>query len=205
MSIPINPHISVVTIGISSAIPIDFYRAIQVAGTQISTEAEVSLSKISGASLAIFIIDAQIGIDKNLVDYWDECRARQLPRLILVAGLSEGEIDFDDIVLIANRILDPVITPYLVLHGEDGKPNGVINIETSQTYDYSQKPPKVEMAGADLRNLVSEFAVEYLEQLEEFGSAGFIDGLIFPCIPYIPALGIGLNEARSYIELIPKL
>ena len=46
---------------------------------------------------------------------------------------------------------------------------------------------------------------EYQEQLEEFGDAGFPDGLLFPCIPFISSLGIGITEARRYIDLIPKL
>ncbi|NQW65180.1 MAG: hypothetical protein HQ452_04075 [Actinobacteria bacterium] len=207
MSIPINSHISALTIGISSAIPADFYEAIGLAGALLYTDidAEPDLTKLSGASLAIFMVNAQVGIDSNMVALWDACRESQLPRLLMVSGLSEGEIDFDDIVMIANRILDPVVTPFLVLHDESGQPNGLIDIATSQTYDYSKNPTKIATADEDLITLVSEFAVEYQELLEEFGDAGFADGLLFPCIPFISSLGIGITEARRYIDLIPKL
>lgn len=205
MSIPINPHISAVTIGISSAIPSDFYSTLGVTGLLIPTENEPELSKLSGSSVAIFLVDAQIGIDKNLVTYWDACRELQLPRLILVSNLSDGEIDFDDIVMIANRILDPVITPFLVLHGEDGTPNGLINISTSQTYDYSKTPTEISAADEDLITLVSEFAVEYQDQVAEFGEAGFADGLLFPCIPFIQKLGIGAAETQRYLLTIARL
>ena len=207
MSIPINSHISALTIGISSVIPAAFYEAIGLAGALIytDTDAEPDLTKLSGASLAIFMVNAQVGIDSNMVALWDACRESQLPRLLMVSGLSEGEIDFDDIVMIANRILDPVVTPFLVLHDESGQPNGLIDIATSQTYDYSKNPAKIATADEDLVTLVSEFAVEYQELLEEFGDAGFADGLLFPCIAFIPSLGIGITEARRYINLIPKL
>ncbi len=168
-------------------------------------EVEPDLAKLSGKSIALFLISAQIGIPPNLVAYWDCARELQLPRLILVSGLTDGEIDFDDIVMIANRILDPVVTPFLVLHAENGLPNGLINIATSQTYNYATAPTTITAADPDLITLVSEFAAEYREQLEEFGEAGFADGLLFPCIPFIPELQIGIAEAQSYITLIPKL
>lgn len=205
MSIPITPHISAGVIGVSAAIPANFLESLELQGEILLCEVEPDLAKLSGKSIALFLINAQIGIPPNLVAYWDCARELQLPRLILVAGLTDGEIDFDDIVMIANRILDPVVTPFLVLHAENGRPNGLINIATSQTYNYSTAPTTITAADPDLITLVSEFAAEYREQLEEFGDAGFADGLLFPCIPFIPELQIGIAEAQSYITLIPKL
>ena len=205
MSIPITPHISAGVIGVSAAIPANFLESLELQGEILRCEADPDLAKLSGKSIALFLINAQIGIPPNLVAYWDCARELQLPRLILVSGLTDGEIDFDDIVMIANRILDPVVTPFLVLHAENGLPNGLINIATSQTYNYATAPTTITAADPDLITLVSEFAAEYREQLEEFGEAGFADGLLFPCIPFIPALQIGIAEAQSYITLIPKL
>lgn len=205
MSIPITPHISAGVIGVSAAIPANFLESLELQGEILRCEVEPDLAKLSGKSIALFLINAQIGIPPNLVAYWDCARELQLPRLILVAGLTDGEIDFDDIVMIANRILDPVVTPFLVLHAENGRPNGLINIATSQTFNYSTAPITITAADPDLITLVSEFAAEYREQLEEFGEAGFADGLLFPCIPFIPELQIGIAEAQSYITLIPKL
>lgn len=205
MSIPITPHISAGVIGVSAAIPANFLESLELQGEILRCEVEPDLAKLSGKSIALFLINAQIGIPPNLVAYWDCARELQLPRLILVAGLTDGEIDFDDIVMIANRILDPVVTPFLVLHAENGRPNGLINIASSQTYNYATVPTTITAADPDLITLVSEFAAEYREQLEEFGDAGFADGLLFPCIPFIPELQIGIAEAQSYITLIPKL
>ena len=205
MSIPITPHISAGVIGVSAAIPANFLESLELQGEILLCEVEPDLAKLSGKSIALFLISAQIGIPPNLVAYWDCARELQLPRLILVSELTDGEIDFDDIVMIANRILDPVVTPFLVLHAENGRPNGLINIATSQTYNYSTAPTTITAADPDLITLVSEFAAEYREQLEEFGEAGFADGLLFPCIPFIPELQIGIAEAQSYITLIPKL
>ncbi|CAB4677370.1 unannotated protein [freshwater metagenome] len=205
MSIPITPHISAGVIGVSAAIPANFLESLALQGEILLCEVEPDLAKLSGKSIALFLLSAQIGIPPNFVAYWDCARELPLPRLILVSGLTDGEIDFDDIVMIANRILDPVVTPFLVLHAENGRPNGLINIATSQTYNYSTAPTTITAADPDLITLVSEFAAEYREQLEEFGEAGFADGLLFPCIPFIPELQIGIAEAQSYITLIPKL
>ena len=152
--------------------------------------------------LALVLINAQEGVSQQLAQWWSAAREKQIPRLIVVTDIDSGEIDFDDIVLIANRILDPVLTPYLVLHGENGEPTGIISLESLETTDYSTTPPTRSPAEHDLVELVNDFRTEFFTQRDEFGEAGFADGLLFPAIPYISKFGIGRAEITSYLNSI---
>ena len=115
-----------------------------------------------------------------------------------------SEIDFDDMAAIATRLLDPVVTPYLVLHAEDGSPSALINLDSLQLSDYSTGVRVVKESDPEHKVLVFEFRKEYLEALEEFGQDAFQQGLAFPAIPVIPNLKLGLFELLSYLAKLPS-
>jgi translation elongation factor EF-G len=82
------------------------------------------------------IVNAKTGVSPAMIDLWAHIAERQIPRLVIVNGLELSEIDFDDIVLILNRVLENVITPYLVLHDELGEPTGLISLADGIIHDY---------------------------------------------------------------------
>jgi len=170
--------------------------------SSIGRTADENLIDFPPCDLALVLINAQEGVSPQLAQWWSAAREKQIPRLIVVTDIDNGEIDFDDIVLIANRILDPVLTPYLVLHGENGEPTGIISLETLETTDYSTTPPTRSPAENDLVELVNDFRTEFFAHRDEFGEAGFADGLLFPAIPYISKFGIGRAEITSYLNSI---
>ena len=116
----------------------------------IGRTADENLIDFPPCDVALVLINAQEGVSQQLAQWWSAAREKQIPRLIVVTDIDSGEIDFDDIVLIANRILDPVLTPFLVLHGENGEPTGIISLETLETTDYSTTPPTRSPADNDL-------------------------------------------------------
>lgn len=157
---------------------------------------------LPSVDLLIFIIDAQVGVDSETISIWEKARNYQIPRLISICGLLTGENDFDDTVLILNRVLDPVITPYLVLHSDAGAPIGLISLDDYTTIDYSHSPPHRDHADSDLQEIVKTFRDEYLLLLDEYGVGGFSDGLLFPAIPLIPELNLGKAELLNYLTLL---
>ena len=171
-------------------------------GKSIERTADETFIDFPPCDLALVLINAQEGVSPQLAQWWSAAREKQIPRLIVVTDIDNGEIDFDDIVLIANRILDPVLTPYLVLHGENGEPTGIISLESLETTDYSTTPPTRSPAENDLVELVNDFRTEFFAHRDEFGEAGFADGLLFPAIPYISKFRIGRAEITSYLNLI---
>lgn len=207
MSSPNNSEISLLYVGQPRSALKEFSAILGINGeifdtASIDTASKDNLSVIPTCDLALVVISAQEGVSQQLIRWWSAAREKQIPRLIAVTDIEKGEIDFDDIVLIAQRVLDPVLTPYLVLHGENGDPIGTISLETLETTDYSKTPPTHSQAESDLVELVNDFRTEFFAHRDEFGEAGFADGLLFPAIPFISKLGIGRAEIISYIESI---
>ncbi|MEY4444036.1 MAG: hypothetical protein RL301_115 [Actinomycetota bacterium] len=165
----------------------------QILGVDLATAANPDLE------LAIFAMNAQSGLDQNTIDLWHSFDDLLTPRILLITGLTEGELDFDDAVLIARRVLDEVATPYLVLHDDAGNPAGLISLFDNQIIDYSND--KRYPAEPEHITLVSEFREEFLNQLEAAGDNGFESGIYFPAIPIVPPK-IGVDLAKSYIERI---
>lgn len=90
--------------------------------------------------VAIFAINPAAGIDNETIELWRSFDEYQTPRLVVVGVLEGVDMDFDDAVLLANRVFDLLVTPYLVLHGESGTPIGTISLEDLTTKDYSTNP-----------------------------------------------------------------
>lgn len=156
---------------------------------------------LNGSTAIALIINAQSGVSKSMIDFWSFVSERQYPRMIMVMGLELSESDFDDIVMIANRVLEPVTTPFLVLHDEIGEPSGLISLADLTVYDYSQRPIQNYLADIELQSLVSEFKSEFDTQMQEFENDGFINGLEVPAIPIVLGKGIGVDQAKKYFEL----
>ncbi|MCX6455190.1 MAG: hypothetical protein NT057_02900 [Actinobacteria bacterium] len=159
---------------------------------------------LEGADAAIFIVSANEGISTGDAQLWSLARELYIPSLVAITEIEMSEIDFDDMAAIATRLLDPVVTPYLVLHDEDGSPSALINLDSLQLSDYSTGVRIVKESDPEHKVLVFEFRKEYLEALEEFGQDAFQQGLAFPAIPVIPNLKLGLFELLSYLAKLPS-
>jgi hypothetical protein len=154
----------------------------------------------SESDLAIFAIDPSAGIDQATIDLWQSLDEYQVPRLVVVTHLEKLEADFDDAVMIATRVFDQMITPYLVLHDEAGMPAALIGLADLQIIDYSTSPKTIKGSDEEHQTLVQEFREEFLELLEASGENAFIAGLLFPAIPLWIERGIGVDIVESYIR-----
>ena len=123
-----------------------------------------------------------------------------MPRLVVVNELEGSDSDFDDAVLLANRVFDPLVTPYLVLHDDAGNPSALIDLETLEVIDYSQSPTSRRDSEPEHKELVADFRSEYLEAVEDAGESAFEAGLLFPAIPVVISKGIGVDIVNAFIE-----
>ena len=152
--------------------------------------------------VAIFVINPNSGVDEQTVGNWNALDEYQTPRIVVVSELESGEADFDDAVLLANRLFDQVVTPYLVLHDDLGAPCALISLETQEIIDYSQSPEKTIASDPEHKTLVSEFVEEYTSHLAVMGDGAFAAGLLFPAIPLIINKRIGVEIVRKYLSEI---
>uniref|UniRef100_UPI0040491486 hypothetical protein n=1 Tax=Candidatus Planktophila sp. TaxID=2175601 RepID=UPI0040491486 len=156
------------------------------------------------ADLAIFAINPAAGIDELTINNWRALDDFQTPRMLLVTGLDGQDLDFEDAVILANRVLDIFVTPYLVLHGENGEPAALIRLQDLEIIDYSTKPPTLRHSEPEHEELVREFREEYFEQISEMDDGAFGAGILFPAIPINIAKEIGLDIVDRYIASLPS-
>ena len=156
----------------------------------------------SQSDLAIFAINPSAGVDQETIALWAELDEFQIPRLVVVTHLEKQEADFDDAVMIANRVFSPMATPFLVLHDETGLPVALISLSDLTIIDYSTTPPTTGMCEPEHETLVQEFRDEYIELVQASGEDAFSAGLLFPAIPLWIEKGIGVDIVNRYIDQI---
>jgi len=155
---------------------------------------------IAESELAIFAINPAAGIDQETIDLWSALTDFQLPRLVVVNELDGSDADFEDAIMLANRVFDQLVTPYLVLHSETGNPIALISLTDLQIIDYSTKPATTSPSEAEHQELVAEFREEYLEEIAGAGENAFAAGLLFPAIPIVISNGLGIDIVKSFID-----
>ena len=156
----------------------------------------------SQSDLAIFAINPSAGVDQETIALWAELDEFQIPRLVVVTHLEKQEADFDDAVMIANRVFSPMATPFLVLHDETGLPVALISLSDLTIIDYSTSPPTTGMCEPEHETVVQEFRDEYIELVQGSGENAFAAGLLFPAIPLWIEKGIGVDIVNRYIDQI---
>ena len=160
----------------------------------------VSPEEPSECDLAIFVVNPASGISPESIEQWEGLNESMVPRLVAVTGLENPEADFDDAVLLANRVFDLTVTPFLVLHDEEGVACALISLEDLKVHDYTTSPPKITESEPEHKTLVEEFRNEYLAALDVMGKDGFPAGLMFPAIPVWIEKGIGVDIVKNYIQ-----
>jgi len=158
----------------------------------------------SDAEVVVILASAKTGVDQQIISSWQSFREGYVPALIVVLDFEDGEVDFEDMSAILGKMLEPVVTPYLVLHAEDGRGVGLINLESLQVTDYSTKNGIERDSDPEHKELVKEFAEELKEALHEGGWDQFIQGLIIPAIPLNLENSLGVIEIKRFLNLIPS-
>jgi hypothetical protein len=187
---PIKPNLQVSVLGKSSVEVAQFFGLTPV--------------ELEASDVAIFTVSAVDGISPENIERWSVARELYIPSLVLITELSNGEVDFDDMSAIAGRMLDEVITPFLVLHDDDGSPSALIDLDSLRLSDYSGPNRVDKESDPEHKVLVFEFRKEYLEKLEEYGPTGFQDGLSFPALPFVPTNGLGSFEIANLLNNLPS-
>ena len=150
----------------------------------------------------IYLFSATTGLETWVSEHWSHARELYIPSLVAVTDLDKTEdLDFEDATLIIGRMLDPVITPHLILHGDQGEPIALIDIEKLTITRYDLSPVETSPAESEHNLLVLEFRQELFNKYEEMGREGFEQGLLFPAIPLILSRN-GLGTREIYQQLL---
>jgi len=158
----------------------------------------------SEAEVVVIIASAKDGISQNLINDWASFRESYIPAIVLILDFETGEVDFEDMSAIVGKMLEPVVTPYLVLHADNGDPIALINLEDLKISNYSDNQRVQQDSDPEHQELVAEFADELRLSLQEGGWEQFVQGLIVPAIPMIHKNNLGLAELKRFLDLIPS-
>jgi hypothetical protein len=149
---------------------------------------------------AIFAVNPSAGIDEPTIKKWEVFNEYLTPRIMVALALPGAELDFDDAVLLANRVFDQMVTPFLVLHDDDGAPAALISLEDLSVRNYLCGIAVISESEPEHRELVAEFQQEYRETIEEAGEDAFQAGLLFPAIPINIENQIGIDVLITYLD-----
>ena len=149
---------------------------------------------------AIFAVNPSAGIDEPTIKKWEEFNEYLTPRIMVALALPGAELDFDDAVLLANRVFDQMVTPFLVLHGDDGSPAALISLEDLSVRNYIHGIAVLSESEPEHRELVADFQQEYKETIEDAGEDAFRAGLLFPAIPINIENRIGIDVLITYLD-----
>jgi len=166
--------------------------------------AEIDQFPTSDAEVVVILTSTKNGVDQEILSNWQTFREGYVPVIIVVLDFDQGEVDFEDMSAILGKMLEPVVTPYLVLHADDGKAVGLINLESLQVTDYSTENGLERESDPEHKELVKEFAEELKDALVEGGWEQFVQGLIIPAIPLRLENSLGINEIKKFLNLIPS-
>ena len=149
---------------------------------------------------AIFAVNPAAGIDEQTIEKWEEFNEYLTPRIMVALALPGAELDFDDAVLLANRVFDQMVTPFLVLHGDDGAPAALISLEDLTVRSYLHGLAVLSESEPEHLELVADFQQEYKDAIENAGEDAFQAGLLFPAIPINIENKIGIDVLITYLD-----
>ena len=158
----------------------------------------------SNAEVVVVLASTKSGIDPEIISDWQSFRESYVPVIIAILDLENTEVDFEDMSAIVGKMLEPVVTPYLVLHADNGSPAALINLESLQITDYSTGTAFTKESDPEHKELVKEFSEELSDALIEGGWEQFVQALIIPAIPLLPEKNLGIDEIKRFLNLIPS-
>lgn len=165
--------------------------------------AEIDDPTLITADVVLVVASAKKGIDSKVLSNWPTFRELYIPTIVLVIDFEDGDVDFEDMSAIVGKMLEPVLTPYLVLHADDGQPTALINLEDQMITDYSSGKITHIPSESEHRELILEFKEELASALSEGGWEQFVQGLVIPAIPFIIRNKLGVAEVKRFLDLIP--
>ena len=94
---------------------------------------------LRAADAALFVVSAADGVDGSTRLLWEECAAVGMPRAVVVTKLDSARADFEEMVLICQRVFGEGIQPlYLPMLDDDEHVAGVVGLLTQRIHEYSR-------------------------------------------------------------------
>ncbi|MFM1602005.1 elongation factor G [Helcococcus ovis] len=100
-------------------------------------------SALKASEAALFVLDAQAGIEVGTEKYWKYCEKIGLPRIIFVNKIDKEDVNFNEIVANLHTQFGKKVTPLVLTLGDGAHPGagkdfkGLIDVMKKEAYTYN--------------------------------------------------------------------
>ncbi|MFM1515617.1 elongation factor G [Helcococcus ovis] len=100
-------------------------------------------SALKASEAALFVLDAQAGIEVGTEKYWKYCEKIGLPRIIFVNKIDKEDVNFNEVVANLHTQFGKKVTPLVLTLGDGAHPGagkdfkGLIDVMKKEAYTYN--------------------------------------------------------------------
>ncbi|MFM1581919.1 elongation factor G [Helcococcus bovis] len=100
-------------------------------------------SALKASEAALFVLDAQAGIEVGTEKYWKYCEKIGLPRIIFVNKIDKEDVNFNELVANLHTQFGKKVTPLVLTLGDGAHPGagkdfkGLIDVMKKEAYTYN--------------------------------------------------------------------
>lgn len=100
-------------------------------------------SALKASEAALFVVDAQAGVEVGTEKYWNYCEKIGLPRIIFVNKIDKDDVNFNETVARLHREFGQKVTPLVLTLGDGAHPGsgkdfkGLIDVMRKEAYHYN--------------------------------------------------------------------
>ncbi len=162
-----------------AAVPVDSDRGLfNISGTGVLALSHEAISNevIDMADGFIAVLDGDLGLAPHVIDLWRHASDMSIPRLVAVIGSLVARADFDEMVAIVRRVLEPdVLVRYLPIESdEDESVVGLYDILTAEIRDMTSGIVDVRPADPEHIAITSERRDELFTELAYFAFDDYV-------------------------------
>ncbi|QZO76591.1 elongation factor G [Helcococcus kunzii] len=185
-------------------------------------------SALKASEAALFVIDAQSGIEVGTEKYWKYCEKIDLPRIIFVNKIDKEDVNFNELVANLHIKFGKKVTPLVLTLGDGAHPGsgqdfkGLIDVMRKEAYQYDgferekTSIPEIRMLEVEeVYNQLAEIVAMTDDKLmdkffeginfttEEFAkgiTSAMISGSVVPLIVGSATMGYGIDELLDIIS-----
>lgn len=167
-------------------------------------------SALKASEAALFVIDAQAGIEVGTEKYWKYCENIGLPRIIFVNKIDKEDINFNEVVANLHTQFGKKVTPLVLTLGDGAQPGagkdfkGLIDVMTKEAYTYNgfgrDKKPVPEIRLLEVEEVYNQLA-EIVALTDDNLMEKFFEGINFTTEEF----SRGITNAMISGNVVPLL
>jgi hypothetical protein len=158
-------------------------------------------SVLEAADALVLILDGQLGLDPQSMAIWTQAVDESLPRHIGAVHVATGRADFDELIAVATRVLEPdLMVRYLPIDDEDTDAIvGQYDLLTADIHDCSTGVPVIRHGDPEHVSLTADRRDDLFEELAH---AGLTDGSLETHLQGMPVSIPALIDAWTDQQIV---